>query len=203
VNQYCPRARLFVRELSSVGIATGYWLDGRGSIFSRAIRLFSIPQHLFWIWGPRSLLFNWYQGTKRPGRDVTSMVEQHLNPPYVLMMCCAGTTSPLPLNSERTISDRFCTWILCKNVRNCEDEWGRLGPPFRTFWPTCLPLRVMPTAARTLGWFEPYIRRSRIRGEVDYCCTHSALGTAPGSVGWAIFPIAAFTTARAVKSEVA
>jgi hypothetical protein len=55
---------------SSVGIATGYGLDGPG-IESRCGRCLT---HLSRPWGPPSLLYNWYRlsfpEVKRPGRDV-------------------------------------------------------------------------------------------------------------------------------------
>jgi hypothetical protein len=41
---------------SSVGIATGYGLDGRGSIPCRAKRFFSSPQLPDSLWGPLSLI---------------------------------------------------------------------------------------------------------------------------------------------------
>jgi hypothetical protein len=47
---------------SSVGIATGYVLDGRDSISGKGKRFFSTPQRPDWLWGPLSLLSNGYCG---------------------------------------------------------------------------------------------------------------------------------------------
>jgi hypothetical protein len=47
---------------SSVVIATGYRLDGQGSIPSRGKRFFSSPQHPDQLWGLPSLLSNGYWG---------------------------------------------------------------------------------------------------------------------------------------------
>jgi hypothetical protein len=47
---------------SSVGIATGYWLDGRGSTSDRSKRLFFSPQRQVRLWGPPSLLSNMHLG---------------------------------------------------------------------------------------------------------------------------------------------
>jgi hypothetical protein len=47
---------------SSVGIATGYELDCRGSIPGRGKRFFSPPQRPDRLWGPPSLLPNGYRG---------------------------------------------------------------------------------------------------------------------------------------------
>jgi hypothetical protein len=46
---------------SSVGIATGYGLDGRGLIPGRGKRFFSIPQRSDCLWAPDSLLYNSYR----------------------------------------------------------------------------------------------------------------------------------------------
>jgi hypothetical protein len=43
---------------SSVGIATGYWLDGQGSIFGRGKIFFFTPHGPDRLWG---LLFKWYK----------------------------------------------------------------------------------------------------------------------------------------------
>jgi hypothetical protein len=60
---------------SSVGIATGYWMDDRGirvnvPVGSRILTSRSRPHRL---WGTPSLLFNGYGGAsprvKRPGRE--------------------------------------------------------------------------------------------------------------------------------------
>jgi hypothetical protein len=45
---------------SSVGIAMGYGLDGRGLIPGKGKRFFSTPQLLNRLWGPPNLLSNGY-----------------------------------------------------------------------------------------------------------------------------------------------
>jgi hypothetical protein len=49
---------LAIQEARIVGIATGYRLDGWGSIPARDKRVFSSPQHPDRLWGPPSLLSN-------------------------------------------------------------------------------------------------------------------------------------------------
>jgi hypothetical protein len=51
----------YVRRCSSVGIVTGYGLDGLGSIPGRGKIFFSSPQDPDRIWGPPSLLFIGYR----------------------------------------------------------------------------------------------------------------------------------------------
>jgi hypothetical protein len=57
-----PNTLLFIEILLlvsagiTVGIATGYWLDGRGSFPGRDRRLFSTPHLPDRLWGPPSLL---------------------------------------------------------------------------------------------------------------------------------------------------
>jgi hypothetical protein len=46
-----------------VGIATGYWLDGWGSIASRSKRLLSTAQRPDRLWGPHNFLSNAYRGS--------------------------------------------------------------------------------------------------------------------------------------------
>jgi hypothetical protein len=48
-----------------VGIATGYELDSRGSLFGRGKIFFSFPQRLDRLWDPPSLISNNYQGLFR------------------------------------------------------------------------------------------------------------------------------------------
>jgi hypothetical protein len=57
----------FVSYLSSVSIATGYGLVGRGSIPGRGKRLVSTPQRPDRLWGPPSLLYNVYLGPFQGG----------------------------------------------------------------------------------------------------------------------------------------
>jgi hypothetical protein len=45
----------------SVGIATGYGLDGRGSIPGRDKKCISSPKRPEWLWGSPSPLFNGYR----------------------------------------------------------------------------------------------------------------------------------------------
>jgi hypothetical protein len=47
---------------SSVSIATGYGLDGQGSIPGRGKKFFSTLQRPDWLWCPPSLLLSGYQG---------------------------------------------------------------------------------------------------------------------------------------------
>jgi hypothetical protein len=49
-------ARFSSNSVISVGVATGYGLDGRGSIPGRSKRHFSSPQRPDRLWGPPSLL---------------------------------------------------------------------------------------------------------------------------------------------------
>jgi hypothetical protein len=56
-------------EFGLVGIATGYELDGWGSIPDRGKRFFPTPQRPGRHWDPPSLVSNEYPGIKQPGRD--------------------------------------------------------------------------------------------------------------------------------------
>jgi hypothetical protein len=63
---------ILVHGDSSVGLATGYGLDGRGSFPGRGKRFVSSPQRPDRLWGPPSHLTNGYRGAfslvvKRPG----------------------------------------------------------------------------------------------------------------------------------------
>jgi hypothetical protein len=64
---------------SSVGIATGYWLNNRKDGFRvQAAIIFSSPRRPNWLWRPSSLQFNGYRslllkGLKRPGRFCYSL----------------------------------------------------------------------------------------------------------------------------------
>jgi hypothetical protein len=55
---------------SSVGIATGYRLDGRGVgvRFPGEARFFSSPRRPDRLWGPPSLLSNGYRGSSPRGK---------------------------------------------------------------------------------------------------------------------------------------
>jgi hypothetical protein len=79
---------------ASVGIATGYGLDGWSSIPGRDKRFFSSPQRPHRFCGPPSFLSSWYRElfprrVKRPGREadhlhlmpVSRMVELYLHFP--------------------------------------------------------------------------------------------------------------------------
>jgi hypothetical protein len=78
---------------SSVGIATGYRLDGRSSIPGRD-KIFSSPQRPDRLWGPPSLLFNGYRGSfpgvKQPGPEADH------SPPSSTEVKNCGAVSPLP-----------------------------------------------------------------------------------------------------------
>jgi hypothetical protein len=52
-----------VRRASTVRIATGYRLDGRGVKVQVPVwsRIFSFPRHPGWLWGPPSVLSDGYQ----------------------------------------------------------------------------------------------------------------------------------------------
>jgi hypothetical protein len=59
---------------SSGSIVSDYGLDNQGSIPNRGREFFFQPLHSYWLWGPPSLLSNWYrgsfpQGKAWPGRD--------------------------------------------------------------------------------------------------------------------------------------
>jgi hypothetical protein len=60
---------LLLGQNSSVGIATGYGLDGRGttSITGRGKRLFSNPQSPDQLRGAPTSIYNGYQGALSPG----------------------------------------------------------------------------------------------------------------------------------------
>jgi hypothetical protein len=55
-------------RFSSAGIATGYGLDGRGSIPGMGNKFFSIPQPRDRLRGPPSLLSNGYLGDFPEGK---------------------------------------------------------------------------------------------------------------------------------------
>jgi hypothetical protein len=78
---------LYSRD-SSVGIATGCGLDGRGSIAGRGkIFLFSSPDRL---WGPTRHSTQWVPRIKRPGRDANH------SPPSSAEDKNCGAIPPLP-----------------------------------------------------------------------------------------------------------
>jgi hypothetical protein len=53
----------FGRQDILVGLASGYGLDSQGSVPGRVKRLLlSTLQHIDRLWGPSSLLSNWYRG---------------------------------------------------------------------------------------------------------------------------------------------
>jgi hypothetical protein len=58
----------------SVGIVTGYMVEGRGSIHGRCKIFFSVLQRSYRLWGPPTLLTNGYWGifslgVKRPRNE--------------------------------------------------------------------------------------------------------------------------------------
>jgi hypothetical protein len=80
---------------SSVGIATGYGLDGWSSISSWGKRFFCSPQCPYWLWGLPSLLSYGYWGTfpkgvKRPRRELDH------SPPFSAEIKNCGAIPPLP-----------------------------------------------------------------------------------------------------------
>jgi hypothetical protein len=72
-SKLTPRKLVYLYCKDSVGIATGYGMDGRGVGVRVPVgaRSFSSPRHPDRFWGPPSLLSNGYRGpfprTKRPG----------------------------------------------------------------------------------------------------------------------------------------
>jgi hypothetical protein len=83
---------------SLVGIATGYSLDGRGSIPGRGKRFSSTPQRPYRLWGPFSLISNGYRavfpGVKQPGREADH------SPPSSAEVKNGGAILPLPHTSS-------------------------------------------------------------------------------------------------------
>jgi hypothetical protein len=82
------------RRDSSVGIATDYGLNCRGSIPGMG-KIFSSRQHPDWPWDPSSLLSNEYQGffprrVKRQGRETDH------SPPYSAWAKESGAKPPIP-----------------------------------------------------------------------------------------------------------
>jgi hypothetical protein len=72
INNFRKGTEHVWERVRSVGIGTGYRLDGQCTIPGSA-RLFSYPQRPDRLWGPPTVLSNMYQGSvlglKRPGRD--------------------------------------------------------------------------------------------------------------------------------------
>jgi hypothetical protein len=81
-------------QKSSIGIETGYGLDGRCSILSRDKILFS-TQCPAWLWGTPGLLSNVYRGLKRP------RLEDDQSPLFTAEVKKGGTIHPLPHTSSR------------------------------------------------------------------------------------------------------
>jgi hypothetical protein len=81
------------REIS-VGMATGYGLDGLGSIPGSA-RFFFSPQLPDRLWGPPSLLYNEYRGPLSPGVKRRRREADH-SPPSNAEAKNGGAIPPLP-----------------------------------------------------------------------------------------------------------
>jgi hypothetical protein len=85
---------------SSVGIATGYELNGRGSIPDKGLGLFSsTPQHPDQLWVPTSHISNGYWvalslGLKRSGHEADR------SPPFSVEVENGGTIPSLALKSS-------------------------------------------------------------------------------------------------------
>jgi hypothetical protein len=60
---------------NSVSIPTGYGLDSQGSIPGRGKKFFYATQRTDWLWGPPSLLSNWFQGLF-PGRGAKWQIHE-------------------------------------------------------------------------------------------------------------------------------
>jgi hypothetical protein len=73
-----PFSLIYRSRDNSVGIATGYELDCRGSIPGRGRSISSTPQHTDQLWGPPSLLYNGCCGENRRRRKLTTHL--HLVP---------------------------------------------------------------------------------------------------------------------------
>jgi hypothetical protein len=85
---------LFSNYRSSVGIATGYWLDHRGSIRGRDKKFFSTPERSDRLWGPVSYPMgtggSLLPGVKRQGREADH------TPPSSAEVKNGGAIRPLP-----------------------------------------------------------------------------------------------------------
>jgi hypothetical protein len=78
---------------SSVGIAMGYWLGGRGSNPGISRRFLSSSQRPAWLWGPLSLLSNGNRGVELLGRKA------YYSPPSNADVKNGGSIPPLPRTS--------------------------------------------------------------------------------------------------------
>jgi hypothetical protein len=65
---------------STVGTATDYRLDDRGSILGRDGRFLSFPQRPHWLWGSPSLLSNRYRGALSWGAKRSMGEADHSSP---------------------------------------------------------------------------------------------------------------------------
>jgi hypothetical protein len=65
---------------SAVGIATGYWLDGRGSIPVRGKKYFSTTRRPDRLWSTPSFISNGYRGALSPGVKWTGREADHSHP---------------------------------------------------------------------------------------------------------------------------
>jgi hypothetical protein len=83
----------FIRKRdSSIGIATGYGLDGRGSIPDRRKRLFSILQHPDQLWDPSYIvgMGTLFSGVKQP------RCKSDHSPPFTAEVKNGGAIPSLP-----------------------------------------------------------------------------------------------------------
>jgi hypothetical protein len=135
---------------SSVGIATGYGLDGREVGVRVLVRskMFSSPRHPDQFWGPPSLLFNGYRGfspgIKRPGREADHSPPTSANvkntwihtstPPYAFKRSAYLVkhrdtftftfmmTSVVLLHSYQSYSGSFCFSSVCSWFFNSKNN---------------------------------------------------------------------------------
>jgi hypothetical protein len=84
--------KMVIRD-NSIGITTGCWLDGRGSILDRGKRSFSSPQRPNPLWGQPNFPPWGYRGLVKLTTHLhlaswSRMVEFYLHSPYVFIAWC-------------------------------------------------------------------------------------------------------------------